>query len=196
MDQQQPLVCPSHTTQYVGAVIIGILVGAGASFAYFKQAPASSENTYQAGFDAAKKRVLESQMGMMLRTSDDIRVLSGTVTAVNGNRITLHTQSANPFDDDPSLSTRTVLITSETKIVKLSQKDPKEMQAEMTAFMKNMQTIKGGTPAMPPEPFTRASATATDIAVGISLNITATENIKTAKEFTTSEIQIQSRGNI
>lgn len=90
MEQQTaPLVCPAHTTQYLGAVIIGVIVGASASFVYFNQAPAGGGNSYQAGFDAARARVEQSAVGGMFQTMEDIRSLSGTVTAVSGNRITI-----------------------------------------------------------------------------------------------------------
>lgn len=192
MDQQQPLVCPSHTTQYIGAVIIGIIIGAGASFVYFKQAPVTTgENTYQAGYDAAKKRALESQLGGMFRTPDDIRTLSGSVTDVSGNRVTIHTTSINPFED-PMLDDRTITVTADTKIFKLTQKDPKTFQAEMDAFMKKMQSAKiGSSPATPPSPSTKTTADIASITVGATLTVTAVENIKTAKEFSASEIQIQ-----
>ncbi len=190
MDQQQPLVCPSHTTQYIVTVLIGVVVGLGASFVYFKQSPAGTENTYQAGFDAAKKLTLESPMGAMLHTPDDIRGISGTVAAISGNRITIRTQSVNPFED-PSLSERTVVVVNDTKIYKLSQKAPKVMQSEIEAFMKTMQTGKSGTVATPSEPFTRTKISVSDITVGDIVNVTAIENIKTMKEFSASEIQVQ-----
>lgn len=192
MDQQTPLVCPSHATQYLGAIIVGIIIGAGVSFVYFKQAPVDSSNTYQAGFDAARKLVTESPMGMVFRIPDDIRTLSGTVTAVSGNQITIHTESINPFDD-PKLADRTVFITGDTKITKISQGDPKVFQAEMEAFMKTMQSGKrtGGTlPPTPPQP-TSTTVLASSVVVGNTLTATAVENIKTSKEFTASEIQIQ-----
>lgn len=191
MEQQTPLVCPSHTTQYIGAVIIGIVVGVGASFIYFRQAPVASSNTYQAGFEAAKNRVLESSMGMMFRTQDDIRTLSGAVTAVNGNQIIIHTESTNPFDD-PSLADRTVLITNSTKITRISQSDTAAFQAEMEAFMKQMQSGKGagGTPPQPSEPI-RTTVSTSSIVVGDTLTVTATENIKSSEKFTASEIQIR-----
>ena len=117
MEPQQPLICPSHTAQYFGAVVIGLLIGAGASFVFLRQAPVGTENTYQAGFDAAKKLVLASTMGNILRTPDDVRSLSGSVIAVNGNSITIHTQSPNPFDD-PALADRIIIVTKDTKITK------------------------------------------------------------------------------
>lgn len=196
MDQQQPLVCPSHTTQYIVAVIIGILVGAGASFVYFKQAYSSTTgNSYQDGFDAAKKRVLESPMSATLRTPDDIRTISGVVTAVNGNRITIHTQSMNPFED-PTLDDRIIIVTADTKISKLSSKDPKVYQTEMNVFMKNMQSAKpSSNPLIPPTLFTSTSAVVADIIAGSIISVTAGENIKSTKEFSASEITIQPKLN-
>ena len=190
--QTQPLVCPSHTTQYIGAVIVGILVGAGASFVYFKQAPVSdTNNSYQAGYDAAKKRVLDSSIGAMLHTPDDIRTLPGVVTAVSGNRITINTKPMNPFDD-PALDERIVVVTTDTKIFKLSQKDPKVFQAEMDAFTKKMQGGKVSPQGLiPPDMFIKAQVSVTDITVGNTVSVTAKQNIKSVKEFSASEVQIQ-----
>lgn len=194
MEPQQPLICPAHTTQYIGAAIVGILLGAGASFIYLKQAPVSvGGGSYQAGFDAAKKLAEEGPLGMMLRTPDDIRTISGTVTAISGNQITIHTQSANPFDD-PTLLDRTITVTATTKITKISPVDPKVFQTEMTDYMKKMQGTKSPSqPLTPPASFTSTPATLASIAVGDTLNVTAIENIKTAKEFSASEIQIETK---
>lgn len=190
MEQQTPLVCPSHTPQYIVAIIIGLIVGAGAMFALNQP---TSQNSYEDGFNAAKKRVLESSMGMMFRVPDDIRTVSGTVTAVNGKTVTIHTQTTNPFAD-ADLDDRIITIAADTKITKLSQKDPKVVQAEMDAFMKSMQSGKMATPpATPPAPYTNTIATSADITVGSTLSITATENIVSSKEFTASEIQIQGK---
>lgn len=188
MDQQTtPLVCPAHTVQYIGAVIVGVIVGAGVSFVYFNQ----GGNSYQAGWNAARARVEQSAIGGMLHSPEDIRSLSGTVTAVNGNRVTLHLQSVNPFED-PALDDRIVTATADTKILKLSLKDSKVFQTEMEAFAKAMQAGKGAPQGMtPPEPFTRDPADVASITVGNTLSVSATENIKNTKEFSASEIQIQ-----
>ncbi|MEK7568905.1 MAG: hypothetical protein AAB497_02230 [Patescibacteria group bacterium] len=194
MDQQQttPLVCPAHTTQYIGAVIVGIIVGAGASFVYFKQTPAGGGSSYQAGWDAARARVEQSAVGGMIpRIPDDVRTISGTVTAVEGNRITVQLQPMNLFED-PALDDRIAIVIADTKISKFSKKDPEAFQSEMEAFAKAMQSGKTATQGMPPpEPFTRAPADVASIVVGDTLSVTATENIKTMKEFSASEIQVQ-----
>lgn len=175
----------------VSILIVGIVIGAFASFYIYSSA------SYQAGFDAAKKIVAESQVGNMLRTPDDIRTISGTVTAINDSRITMHAQSTDPFED-VSLADRVVLVKDATKIVKISYKNVKVFQAEMDAFTKAVQTAesKGETfTASPPEPFTRTSVDIASVAIGDTISVTAEENVKTMKEFTASEIQIQSFGN-
>lgn len=189
--QTSPLVCPAHTTQYIGVLIAGLLVGVGASFVYFKQAPASiGGGTYQEGFETAKNLVLNSPMGMMFRAPDDIRAISGTVTTVGGNSIVIHTQSQNPFDD-PALFDRTIVLKKDTKITKVTQEDAKVLQAKMDAFMKNIQAGKsaGATPPMPLEP-TRTTVSVSSIAVGDILTVIAVENVKSMKEFSATEIQI------
>ncbi|KKS27498.1 MAG: hypothetical protein UU88_C0005G0003 [Parcubacteria group bacterium GW2011_GWC1_42_11] len=197
MDQQSPFMCASHTKEYIGAIFVGALIGACASYFYLKQAPAGAENTYQAGFDAARKLVEKSSVGPMLQATADMRAISGTVTAISGNRITIHTQSMDPFLD-PSLLDRNIIVSGDTNIISLSQKDQKLMQAEMEEFMKRVQSGESMTQAVAaPEPFTRTKVSIPDITVGDIVNVTATENIKTIKEFTASEIQITPKlGNI
>lgn len=190
MDQQSPFMCASHTKEYIVAIFVGVLIGACAAFFYLKQTPAGTENTYQAGFDAARKLVEESSVGPMLQASADMRAVSGTVTLVNGNRITIHTQSMDPFID-PALLDRTIIVSDDTNIISLSPKDQKVMQAEMEEFMKRVQSGESMTQTVvAPEPFIRTNVSISDITVGDMISVTATENIKTAKEFTANEIQI------
>ncbi|KKT08282.1 MAG: hypothetical protein UV86_C0020G0003 [Candidatus Nomurabacteria bacterium GW2011_GWB1_43_20] len=68
----------------------------------------------------------------------------------------------------------------------------------MEEFMKRVQSGESMTQAVAaPEPFTRTKVSIPDITVGDIVNVTATENIKTIKEFTASEIQITPKlGNI
>lgn len=190
MDQQSPFMCASHTKEYIVAIFVGVLIGACATFFYLKQTPAGTENTYQAGFDAARKLVEESSVGPMLQAAADMRAVSGTVTLISGNRITIHTQSMDPFID-PSLLDRTVIVSGDTNIIRLSPKDQKVMQVEMEEFMKRVQSGETMTQTVvAPDPFVRVNTSMSDITVGAMINVTTTENIKTVKEFTASEIQI------
>jgi hypothetical protein len=164
--------------------VIGALLGAGVAYMY-------GAGSYQRGFDAAKKLVADSPMGAMFFSSPaDIMSISGTVTAVNGNSITIKTQSTNPFDD-PALLDRTITVNKDTKIVKVTMPDPKEMQAQMEAFTKAMKSGKApATPPALPQP-KETTIEVSAITVGDTLTATSAENIKTAKTFTATEIKTQ-----
>ena len=149
--------------------------------------PASLSNTkkgYATGFDAARTLVEKSGLGNFSRTPDDVRSISGVVTAISGNRMTLRLVSNNPFDDQ-NLNERSVLIAANTKIIKLVAKDPKAFQAELTEFNKTPQAGSA------PQPFTQVIVGTQDIKTGELLTVTAPENIKMMKEFTASEIRIE-----
>ncbi|MHB1163222.1 MAG: hypothetical protein ACYCZZ_01710 [Minisyncoccota bacterium] len=189
-----PLTPPStHLSRQLAILGAGLLVGVviGVFIAPLFTATSNTASSYQAGFDAAKKLVENSSVGGMIQSPTDVRTLSGTVTAVNGTQFTLHTQSTNPFDD-PSLSDRTVLTDSSTVVVKLVPKDPTVFQTEMNAFIKaNPVPSSASNSPTPPEPFTRTTVSAATIAAGDTLIVTSAENIKTLKEFSASQIQIQ-----
>lgn len=192
MDQQQPIMCASRTKEYIGVFLAGVLIGAGALYLYVGEASMDAENTYQAGFDAARKIVEESSIGPMIQATADVRAVSGTITAINGDRIAVRIQSMDPFMD-PALLDRTIIVAKDTSIVNLSPKDQEVMRAEMEKYMKSSQP---GTPNLPPDPFTRVNASLSDLAVGGVINVTVTENIKAIKEFTAREIQILSNATV
>ena len=173
---------------YVAIFIVGLALGVGATYTATKQSLSTGgiDNSYQAGFEAAKQRVLESGAGMILKTPDEIRSLSGTVTEIQGNRITLHVQSVDPFAD-ATLNDRIVTVTGDTKITKLAQKDPQTIRSEAKA---NAEKIDQNESQKIVEPFVETDSALSDITVGSDVNVTATDNIKTAKTFTVAEIQI------
>lgn len=146
--------------------------------------PASVSN-YQKGFDAAEKRVQDSGFGGAFRVPSEVQTLSGTVIAIQGDKLSVRTLAVDPFAD-PALNDRTIVITSDTKLIQIVPKDPKVFQNELTVSAKSGVT---GKPA--PVPFTEVVITVADIRVGDSFTVTASENIKTAATFTAQEIQIQ-----
>ena len=153
----------------IALLLIGILIGVFAD-PYLPASFSNSGKGYQAGFAAAKQRVEESSIGNLLRASEDLRSLSGTVTSVAGNRLSLHLSFANPFDDQV-LDDRTVLVGTGTKVVKLSIVPTKE--------------------TLPIRQTTETVVDASAIKVGDVLSVMTAENVKILKEFTASEIKIQ-----
>lgn len=161
-----------------------------------------SQNNYQAGWDAAKKRLADSGTIPMMGNLE-IKNISGEVTVVKGNSITLKIRPLEPLAD-PSLDERIVQVDNNTKITILAQKDQKEYQSEMAEFQKKMQEQMKNPPAlvqvptspasaiMPPELFVKKEASLSDIKVGATLNVIATDkDIKNTKQFSATEIGIQ-----
>jgi len=163
---------------------------------------AISANTFQAGWEAAKKRLADSGFAAPMANLE-INNVSGQVTAIQDNAITLKIRPLEPLAD-PSLDERIVKVDANTKIYTLEQKDQAEYQKEMADFDKKMQEqLKnppkpGETPAaaagaiMPPEFFVKKEASISDIKVGMNINVIAADkDIKNAKQFSAAEINLQ-----
>ena len=64
----------------------------------------------------------------------EVRTVMGSVTAIKGNSFTLHAQTSQ-IPNDP-LSDHNVIVTSETKIVRITQKEKTLLQSEIAEFTK------------------------------------------------------------
>jgi len=159
-------------------------------------------NTFQAGWDAAKKRLSDSGFAAPM-ANFEINNVSGQVTAVKDNDITLKIRPLEPLAD-PSLDERIVKVDANTKIYTLEQKDQAQYQKEMEDFNKKMQEqLKnplepGQAPAAaagaitPPDFFVKKEASISDIKVGMNINVIAADkDIKNAKQFSAAEINLQ-----
>jgi hypothetical protein len=178
----KPLSAHVPTTVYLlvaGSVVVGVILG----IVIDPYLPKSISNTkknfergYQSGFNEVKTRVEKSTVGRALQSSGEIRAIAGTVKAVNGNKLTLHTQPVNPFDDT-SLTDRVIDITSSTTILRIIRpadtEKPKTLRKE-TTYPSLMAT----------------SSKLSDIKVGEMLNVFSKVDIRTVKEFSASSIQI------
>lgn len=159
-------------------------------------------NTFQAGWDAAKKRLADSGFGSPM-ANFEINNVSGQVTAIQDKAITLKIMPLEPLAD-LDLDERIIKADANTKIYTLEQKDQAEYQKEMEDFNKKMQEqansmpAPGETPASPadaitpPEFFVKKETSLSDIKIGDNINvIAADEDIKNTKQFTAAEINIQ-----
>ncbi|HUY05150.1 MAG TPA: hypothetical protein VMV62_00285 [Candidatus Paceibacterota bacterium] len=172
------------------SVIIAFLVGAiAAAFAdpYLPAALSNTQKGYQAGFGAAKTLVENSSLGGFFTATPIVRALSGNVTMIRGDQITLRVHSLNPFDD-PALMDRIVVVDASTTVAKIAQKNPTAYQAELAAFMSAQKTAT--TTGVLPVATIITPARLSDIAVGDSLNVVSAVNIKTMEKFVAQSIQI------
>ncbi|HQT82920.1 MAG TPA: hypothetical protein PLW99_02085 [Candidatus Paceibacterota bacterium] len=118
--------------------------------------------------------------------------VSGTIQGISGNTITLNTpQSPNPFVTTPA--TRTVTVTSSTKIVKSTPVDPTVFQQEMAAYQKAVQKSATSTTATPPPmpmPVTQTTIMLSDLKAGDMVTVDAGKDVSTASSFDAATVTV------
>jgi hypothetical protein len=154
----------------------------------------SKNNTYQAGWEAAKAQLEKSGIGAV-PAGMEIKTLSGTVDKVSGNTITLKNVSFGDPLADPSLSVRTVQINKDTKFYQLSQKDQAVFQKEMDEFTKKINEQSNNKdnapePIASPDPQIKKEITLADIKEGQLVSVSSNEDIKDKKEFIASQVSV------
>jgi hypothetical protein len=113
---------PVSPAAYLASILIAIIVGIGIGIVSDKYLPSSISNTkkgYNLGYSTAKTMVDKSTFGKYLTAQRNNRTLSGTITGVSGNTITMRTVTEDPFMD-PALINRTILLTSSTSLTFIS----------------------------------------------------------------------------
>lgn len=123
------------------------------------------------------------------------QAVSGKVKQVTDSSIMLEgvSVSSNPFAGDFPTS-RNVMITSATRIIKTSQKDGATLQAEIAAFQKSMLASKGGVSITPPSPFSETEIKLSDIKVGDMVTVIAASDILNSGSFSATQVQLASIG--
>ena len=177
----------------VGIVILFVGMGIG-SMVSRRGGIIGDENTFQAGWDAAKKRLAESGFGFP--TAMEVMNVNGIVQEISSNGMTIKIRPIEPLAD-PALDVRTVTFDANTKIYQIKQKDPVQYQQEVKDFNLKIQALMGKsgpqTPPLgtPPQPFTKVAVGVQDIKKDMSVTATAGSNIKDAKTFVATEVLIQ-----
>lgn len=146
-----------------------------------------------AGTQAEPMQVMQSSSaGVVIGSVDELHNLFGSVTKINGNNFTLRIQETTGTIPD-----RTVLVTSETRITKATQKDQATLNSEIADFNKKVEDAKKKPQlVLQPDMFIYNDTDASAVGIGDNVKVTATENINTKRSFIASEIQIQSEINI
>lgn len=128
------------------------------------------------------------EAGVVIGSADQIHTISGTISSIKGNTFILHTQSSTIRN--ASLIDRTVLVNSETKIIKNMQKDQAAFVLEKASFAKKIEAAKSKPQLLiPPNPFTNVPADPSELSIGDMVTVTSLENIDTRKEFQADQIQ-------
>ena len=175
---------------FVFGIMVGIkLTNENLKFSFNKN------NTFQAGWEAAKQRLNQSNFAFSLPSNAEIKNISGIIQKIEGNKITLKINPLEPLAD-PALDIRIVAIDSNTKINLAVQKDQAQFDKEMKEF--NEKISKPQTDATqplaiitPPSQIYYKEIKQSDLKEKQSISIMADENIKDKKEFTAVQIDAQ-----
>ncbi|MBU1292385.1 hypothetical protein KKH07_02860 [Patescibacteria group bacterium] len=140
-----------------------------------------SGDTFEAGWQAAKERLEQSDFNMP--TDMEITSIYGKITKIEGDKITVAITPLSPLAD-PKLDTRIVTANENTKIYKLTPKSEEEMREE---------EIEIGPDEIPmsAEPYKREEISLSDLQVDQKISVFAAEDIKEKKEFTAESIQTE-----
>ncbi|PIR12747.1 hypothetical protein COV49_04420 [Candidatus Falkowbacteria bacterium CG11_big_fil_rev_8_21_14_0_20_39_10] len=158
-------------------------------------------DNFQAGWEAAKKRLADS--GFVAMGNFAINNVNGQVIAVQGKAVTLKIRPLEPLAD-ADLDERIVNVDDNTKIYILSQKDQAQYQSEMDEFNQKIReqtnnpsepgqaSVSSTRPIMSPEFFVKKEASLADIKSGAMINVVAADkDIRNTKQFSAAKIEIQ-----
>jgi len=179
-------------TTIIIIVLVSFVLGFVSNNIYDKQI--KGDDTFQAGWDAAKQRLAESGFTPMMEGMEIVSI-SGTVQEVKDNKISLKINPLEPLAD-PELDNRIIEIDENTKIYQLTQRDQEQYQKEMEEFDKIIMEQMENPEAMAelgqyPEPYTKEEASLDNIQVDQLITVEAQENIKDVKQFKAIEITVQ-----
>lgn len=148
-------------------------------------------DSFQAGWDAAQKRLEESGAAPKLN-GIEIKTLSGTIQQIEGEKITLKTTNILGALSDPELDNRIVQVNNETKIYLLIPKDNTVLQKETEEFNNKLkEQANQAADLQIPLPFDKKEVSLAELKVGQNITVQADEDIKDKKQFTAKEISIQ-----
>ena len=166
----------------VGILISGELKGVNPKY--------SEPNTFEAGWEAAKKKVENS--GAAPAVKGETKTIKGRITEVKPDRIIISARLLNPLDDE-KLKTRTVIIGGGTKIIIREEKSGKTIRKEHNEYNKKMEEFRQGKGEMPkvPEIYIERSGSIDDLKSGQIITVESKENIRQAAEFTASKILVR-----
>jgi len=174
----------SKKTQLIIIILVALIFfGLGYAVSFLKnRAPVNNNDTYKAGWDAARAKLIESGL---TKTDFELRQLPGEIVEINGDKITLKVKSNVDPLADQSLGTRIIVVDSATKIYSLEAKDPKKYEAEIKAYNKLPQDKR---PAEFPNDFKKTEISLSDLPIGRMILVSAENDIKEAKEFKATQI--------
>ncbi len=147
-------------------------------------------SSYEAGWMAASQKLEES--GLLRPETAEIFTISGTITQISENQIII---KADPTVINPlamqAPESRTVNITSKTKIIKQTPKTQEELAADEEKFVNEREKLEPeAEPPARPLPYTEKEIKLSELKTADKISVTSDQNIKLAAEINATEIKV------
>jgi hypothetical protein len=151
-------------------------------------------DTYQAGWSAARIRLIESgyfsdQLGQDIYP---ITSVSGKIISLGNSQFSIKINTFDPLSD-PDLDIRTVITENNTKIYKISEKDLESYSKEVKEFLGKYPQYKDmpDAPIGQPTKFFEKPITVNEIVSNDRVVVEASKDIRNAKEIVAKKITVQ-----
>ncbi len=181
--------------------ILGIFVGFLGEYFFVKNTISKLEKEKkecEIEIEKSKKEIerLEKVIKKILPPPKEIFALGGKVIKVKTNSLIIEVPQIHPLENTPTQ--REVILTKETKIVKVVPKSPEKYEKEMKQyrlkekelFEKQKKGIAIEKWPSPPEPFEEKEIELKEIKVGDEISVISKEDIKFAKKFEVVKIKL------
>jgi hypothetical protein len=180
----------------VALLLAGGIIGVFAD-PYLPASLSNSKKEYKAGFTAARTLAENSSLGTLFRTQINRSTISGTVTAIQGNRIKIHdgsvqNDSLNTLFGVSFISDRTIIVDATTKVAKLAENTSLVSQAKTNGYQEVQQIKPDGSTsvASSTNTYLETPSSVSGINIGDVLIVIAQEGAKTETEFIAQKILI------
>jgi hypothetical protein len=177
------------TIPLVAIFVLGVFIGTKIK----TKTNSGQQDSFQAGWDAAQKRLEESGAVPKLK-GVEVKTVSGTIQKIENDTLTVKVSNVLGALSKPELDNRIVQINNETKIYKLIPKDNTEFQKETEEFNNKLKEIKDGSAGdmQIPIPFKEEEIKLADLKVGQTITINSNEDLKEKQQFVATKISVQS----
>lgn len=156
-----------------------------------------NNDTFQAGWEAAKQRLAETGSYYMIDVNNPVLEINGSIKKIENNKITVIIRPFGPLDE-PALDERVVIVSNNTTIVQMVEKDDTKFNQEVAEYNQKYKDFLGraSLPAPYPSKLTEKTITISDLRADQVVRVETEDNIREVKEFPAKKITVQFSGNL
>jgi hypothetical protein len=177
---------------YFSTTLFFFLLGFGLCFLIFfkNEKKLDCASQYQAGWDSAKRRTIESGYYNDKDYDYEVRNLSGQIESIDNNNIIIKIKPLSPWAD-ADLDKREIKITNETKIYQYLKKSEEEFQKILSNAKKTTEQRPDSNIILPSR-YDLKDVPVSSLSIGQQITVEASNNIRDIKKFDANKITIES----